>query len=92
MFGKAIRDAVKDRFAKTARQSSSCGCAGEAHRPDGEFIKSASRLAGYSEEELKGVPEGANLGLGYYSPSPAGDACGCAGAHLVLAHQGGGLC
>jgi len=68
MKSSSIREAVKDRFAKTARQSRSCGCSKKANYLDGDFIKTAGKVAGYSEQELKSVPDGANLGLGCGNP------------------------
>ncbi len=65
---KSIRDAVKERFAATARQSSSCGCSKKENYLDDRFIQTASKVAGYTDHELQKVPEGANLGLGCGNP------------------------
>ena len=65
---KSIREAVKERFATTVKQSSSCGCSRKANYLDDDFIQTAGRVAGYSERELQSVPEGANLGLGCGNP------------------------
>lgn len=63
-----VRDAVRERYAGFATDSSSCcapttscGCG----TPDEKEI---SRRLGYSEEELAAVPAGANLGLGCGNP------------------------
>jgi SAM-dependent methyltransferase len=72
---KTIRDAVKDRYGKIARQEqeevprlSSC-CSGDMIAP-ADLIKSQNQsvLMGYSEEEIASVPEGANMGLGCGNP------------------------
>ncbi|HWQ26914.1 MAG TPA: arsenite methyltransferase [Chlorobaculum sp.] len=63
-----IREAVKERYASTVREGNSCGCSQKADDPDPGFIHSASKIAGYSEQELKSIPDGANLGLGCGNP------------------------
>ncbi|NTW51323.1 MAG: arsenite methyltransferase [Chlorobiaceae bacterium] len=68
MDGKSIRDAVKERYGSTVKQSGSCGCAKKADYPDPDFIQSAATVAGYSDRELKSIPDGANLGLGCGNP------------------------
>ncbi|MCX6577817.1 MAG: arsenite methyltransferase [Candidatus Aminicenantes bacterium] len=68
MKDKDIKNAVKKAYGKAARKESSCCgpapscCGGPAVAPD------ISREIGYSEEEVKAVPEGANLGLGCGNP------------------------
>jgi SAM-dependent methyltransferase len=68
MEDKSIREAVKDRYASTARQGNSGWDSQKAGYPDPEFIRSASKAAGYSDLELKSIPAGANLGLGCGNP------------------------
>jgi arsenite methyltransferase len=69
MGSESIKEAVKERFAATVKQSSSCGCSGEkASTQSAEFIETASKAAGYSDRQLQSVPEGANLGLGCGNP------------------------
>ncbi len=68
MRNKSIKDAVKERFATTAKQSKACGCSKKANYLDDDFIHTASKVAGYSDHELQSVPEGANLGLGCGNP------------------------
>ena len=63
-----IREAVKERYASTVKQSSSCGCSQKANYLDRDFIQSAGKVAGYSEQDLKNIPDGANLGLGCGNP------------------------
>lgn len=63
---KSIREAVKERFGKTAKQSSSC-CE-KPYSFGADSIRAAIEMAGYSDQELKSIPEGANLGLGCGNP------------------------
>jgi hypothetical protein len=76
MEDKSIREAVKERYASTVKHSSSCGCFQKVNYLDNEFIESAGKVAGYSEKELKSIPDGANLGLGcgnFYSSDSRAD-------------------
>jgi len=62
-----VRKAVREGYAKVAKQSGSCcgptkGCCGTT------APQATSRAVGYSEEELAAVPDGANLGLGCGNP------------------------
>jgi len=59
---------VREGYAKIAKQGSSCcgpvsSCCGST-----DLAQSISKNIGYTEEELKAVPEGANLGLGCGNP------------------------
>jgi SAM-dependent methyltransferase len=59
---------VREGYAKVAVQGSSCcgpegSCCGTA-----DAAQDISKKIGYTEEELKAVPEGANLGLGCGNP------------------------
>ena len=59
MGSKSIKEAVKERFGRTVRQSSSCGCSGKRSGTQSpEFIQTASKAAGYSVDELESVPDG----------------------------------
>lgn len=67
---KKIKKVVREGYAKIARQDSSCctsveqdSCCGDA-----DMTQDISKKIGYTEEELKAVPEGANLGLGCGNP------------------------
>jgi len=62
-----IRKYVRDRFAGIAREGGSC-CAPKASCCAEGAADTLSRKIGYSEEEIKAVPEGANLGLGCGNP------------------------
>ncbi|MBA7564147.1 Arsenite methyltransferase [subsurface metagenome] len=63
-----IKKVVREGYAKIAKQSSSCcapvnSCCGST-----DLAQDISKSIGYTEEELKAVPEGANLGLGCGNP------------------------
>ena len=63
-----IKKAVREGYAKIAKKDSSCcppakSCCG-SENPS----QSISKSIGYTDEELKSVPEGANLGLGCGNP------------------------
>jgi SAM-dependent methyltransferase len=67
-----IKKQVRDRYARAAKTSSSCCgpapspcCGGQ---PDGDEAK-ASKMVGYSPEELAAIPDDANLGLGCGNPT-----------------------
>jgi len=65
---KEIKKAVREGYAKIAKDDNPCcapvsSCCGNA-----DLAQSVSRQMGYSEEELKAVPDGANLGLGCGNP------------------------
>lgn len=64
---KEVRDAY-GRVVEANNQNKSCGngrsCCGVSAKPDPNYAKEL----GYSEEELKKVPEGTNMGLGCGNP------------------------
>jgi len=62
------RKIVRENYAKIAKQKSSCcapvtSCCGGTDR-----AQEIGKKMGYTEEEMKAVPEGANLGLGCGNP------------------------
>jgi len=63
-----IKDVVRKEYAKFAMAGTSC-CSG-AHSCCGGTPTAADigKMVGYSEEDLKNAPEGANLGLGCGNP------------------------
>ena len=68
MKAEEIRNAVKSGYAKVALLNIPCcgtnsSCCGSAN-----LAEDISRKVGYGDEELKVVPEGANLGLGCGNP------------------------
>lgn len=62
-----IRKYVRDRYADIARQGSSC-CGQETSCGCAVPPEDAGKRIGYSEEEIKAVPQGSNLGLGCGNP------------------------
>jgi len=62
----AMRKAVRERYGRRARDEASC-CA--KSRSCCGTQDSVSRAIGYSEQELRAVPEGADLGLGCGNPT-----------------------
>jgi SAM-dependent methyltransferase len=63
-----IRKVVRKGYAKIAKQDSSCCTPGRSCCGSTDLAQDISRNIGYSEAELKAVPEGANLGLGCGNP------------------------
>jgi SAM-dependent methyltransferase len=63
-----LRNYVRSRYAGIARQGGSC-CDPAASCCGGVTPESAGRKIGYSEEELRSVPAGSNLGLGCGNPT-----------------------
>ncbi len=65
---KGIKESVKARYGKIAKQGTSCCGPASSCCGSGDLAKDISRRIGYSEEEITGAPEGANLGLGCGNP------------------------
>jgi len=68
MKDKKIKKVVREGYARIAKQNSSCcvpvnSCCGGTN-----LAQDISKKIGYTEGELKAVPEGANLGLGCGNP------------------------
>jgi SAM-dependent methyltransferase len=61
--GEAVRERVRAAYAAVAERGRPC-CAGAATGPE-----EVARRVGYSEGELRSVPEGANLGVGCGNPT-----------------------
>ena len=68
MDSKDIKDIVKDRYGKIAKQGTSCCGSGASCCGGPDLVQITSKEIGYSDEELKAVPDGANLGLGCGNP------------------------
>ncbi len=64
---KEIKKVVRERYADIARKEGSC-CAPVASCCGGDGAEGISKRIGYDDEELKSVPQGANLGLGCGNP------------------------
>jgi len=68
---QAVRNLVREGYAKIA-QDTSAGCCGPGVSCCGSAPQDADKLArelGYSVEELKALPEGANMGLSCGNPA-----------------------
>ena len=63
-----IKKAVRERYAGRVKQESSC-CAPEVSCCGPSVTDQISKNIGYADEELRSVPEGANLGLGCGNPT-----------------------
>jgi arsenite methyltransferase len=87
----ALRELVRDGYKKIA-QETSAGCCGAGVSCSGSSPQEAEKLArelGYSVEELKALPEGANMGLS--CGNPAALAALKAGEVVVDLGSGGGF-
>ena len=62
---KEIREFVKERYAEIASEGDSC-CPSCACPPD---LAEQAKSMGYSEQEIRSVPEGAVMGLGCGNPT-----------------------
>ena len=69
MEDKRIRSVVREGYARIAKESSS-SCCGPVDSCCGStgLVQDISKSMGYTGEELRAVPEGANLGLGCGNP------------------------
>jgi len=63
-----VRKVVREGYAKVARKASSCCSASALSCCTATDPADVSRKIGYTQGELKEVPEGANLGLGCGNP------------------------
>lgn len=61
---KRIKSIVKDAYGKISRSQKGCGCS--TCEPD---TKEFAKFIGYSEEELRNIPDDANLALGCGNPT-----------------------
>jgi SAM-dependent methyltransferase len=63
-----IKEIVKKGYARIAKQENSCCGTANSCCGSPDTSETISRKIGYSEEEIKAAPEGANLGLGCGNP------------------------
>ena len=63
-----IKEVVKRNYSEIAKQGSSCCVPGSPCCGSPIPAQDISRKIGYSDEEQRSVPEGANLGLGCGNP------------------------
>lgn len=68
MEDKQIKKVVRDGYARIAKQGSPCCGPAKSCCGSTDLAQNISKSIGYVEEELKAVPEGANLGLGCGNP------------------------
>jgi len=68
MEDKKIKKVVREGYAKIAKQESSCCAPANSCCGGTDVAQDISKKIGYSQEELRAVPEGANLGLGCGNP------------------------
>jgi arsenite methyltransferase len=68
MGNEDIRKVVREGYAKVVKQDSSCCTPVKSCCGGTELIQDISKKIGYTDAELKAVPEGANLGLGCGNP------------------------
>lgn len=63
-----IKKIVREGYSKIAKEGSSCCAPASSCCGSTKVAENISKKIGYTEEELKAVPEGANLGLGCGNP------------------------
>ncbi|MDP3025128.1 MAG: arsenite methyltransferase [candidate division Zixibacteria bacterium] len=68
MKDEKVKKAVREGYAKIAKKEASCCSPVKSCCGGDNPSESISKSIGYTDEELKGVPEGANLGLGCGNP------------------------
>jgi SAM-dependent methyltransferase len=59
-----LREQVKDGYGRIAREADGCGC---GCAPSG--VADHAKGIGYRDDQIEGVPDGANLGLGCGNPT-----------------------
>ena len=65
---KKIKGIVRERYSQIAKQNSSCCAQSESCCGTPDMAETIGKSIGYKEEELRSVPENANLGLGCGNP------------------------
>jgi arsenite methyltransferase len=63
-----IKKAVREGYGKVAQKNVSCCAPAASCCGGGDVIETISERIGYTQEDIKAVPEGANLGLGCGNP------------------------
>ncbi len=69
MSNEGIRKTVRERYGQRAQAGTSCCGTSQSCCDSQGSQDSASTAIGYSEEQLKAIPEGADLGLGCGNPT-----------------------
>ncbi|MFA5103857.1 MAG: arsenite methyltransferase [Candidatus Margulisiibacteriota bacterium] len=62
-----MKNTVRESYSKMLNTGSSCGCSGSCCGPD-KTAAEISKAVGYSDDEMNGAPQGANLGFGCGNP------------------------
>ncbi len=65
---KDVKKIVRESYGKIAERSSSCCVPTSSCCGSDTYYENISKTIGYTDEDLKSVPEGANLGLGCGNP------------------------
>ena len=65
---KDVRNVVREGYARISKQKEGEGCCGTSCC-GGASPETIARIIGYSDEDLSGLPEGANLGLSCGNPT-----------------------
>src|SRR5512137_2528815 len=65
---KEIKKVVRERYGNMASQGKSCCAPATSCCGSPSMAQEISKKIGYTDEDLKAVPEGANLGLGCGNP------------------------
>ncbi len=68
MESKQIKKAVRENYARIAKRGNSCCAQVSSCCEPPDSAREVSKKIGYTEEDLKSVPEGSNLGLGCGNP------------------------
>jgi SAM-dependent methyltransferase len=68
MNDKKIKGIVRERYSQIAKQNSSCCAQSDSCCGTPVMVEDIGKSIGYKEEELRSVPENANLGLGCGNP------------------------
>jgi arsenite methyltransferase len=63
-----VRGAVREEYGKIARKGGSC-CGQSSSCCGGPSAESVAAIVGYSEDDLAGLPDGANMGLSCGNPT-----------------------
>ncbi|MFC1786615.1 arsenite methyltransferase [Halobacteriota archaeon] len=68
MRGEEIKKVVREGYAKIAKQNSPCCIPANSCCGNADLAQDISKKIGYTDEDLKAVPENSNLGLGCGNP------------------------
>jgi len=64
-----VKTFVRERYASVAKGGSSCCGPADCCGSESAVVEEISKGIGYSEDEMKGVPDGADMGLGCGNPT-----------------------